>query len=81
MFLLSWTLTPNNDTILEDVLKRVATLGHDRGSLYKLSQTSNPQLASFVQQYGCQYKMNVLYTDFCESSGSTLLAIGLDSIE
>ena len=81
MFLLSWTLTPNNNTILEDVLKRIATFGQDRGSLYKLCQTANPKLASFVQKYGSQYKMNVLYTDFCETSGSTLLATSIDSFE
>ena len=63
-FLLSWTLTPQED--LNTALK---------GSLHKMSQEANRQLGTFCNEWATVYTINFLYVDFFEDARPVDLAI------
>jgi len=78
LFLLSWTLTPNQDTITNDALARLNPF--DTGSnLQQLSATANRNLDSFLK-VTCGYQINILYTDFYADAKTVDMAIQLNQV-
>ena len=65
LFLLSWTLTPDEDVNLATAV----------GSLRKLSEEANRNLRDFVAEYGKEYQINILYNDFVEDAASVDCAV------
>ncbi len=77
LFLLSWTLTPDFNTIMLDLEYRVVPFMH-HSDLHKLATTANTKLPKFIQDnYNDQYPINIVFTDFYVESGAVDLAIHL----
>ncbi|MEN7551689.1 phosphatidylinositol-specific phospholipase C domain-containing protein [Rapidithrix thailandica] len=69
IFKLCWTLTPDFSTAI-DIF--------DHPTLEELSRQANRNLRGFVAEYGKQYRINILNTDFTEDASATDCAIMLN---
>ena len=80
LFMLSWTLTPNDDMVpcVLDGTNCVEQWAGSPKNLHELAMSANRRLGSFIEMYGQQYRPHVLCADYFADARVTDLALELN---